>query len=291
MLTSMTGFGKSLVKFNDLIIETEVKSLNSRYLELSFKMPKSLTQKEFEIRELVKSKLSRGKVFVAIYISRDSSSKTNSYIDSEGLEKAVGILTELKQKLNIKTALKIENLISFQNLYLTDTAIDEENEFKYIQQAIIEAIEDLNIMRKKEGSELEIDLNKRVNTIEESLKFVENSNPEFIKLYFEKLKERAKQLTTDLVDNPDRLNMELALISEKYDVTEECVRLHSHISQFRETMNNGNEAGRRLNFLCQEMNREANTINSKSISSDITYSGIAIKDELEKIREQIQNIE
>ncbi|MFH0736538.1 MAG: YicC/YloC family endoribonuclease [bacterium] len=291
MLTSMTGFGKSVVKHNDLIIETEVKSLNSRYLELSFKMPKSLTQKEFEIRELVKSKLSRGKVFVAIYISRDSSSKTNSYIDTEGLEKAVGILTELKEKLNIKDPLKIENLISFQNLYLTETVIDEENEFKYVQQAIALAIDDMNIMRKREGNELEIDLNKRVSLIEEQLNFVENSNPDIIKAYFEKLKERAKQLSADLIENPDRLNMELALLSERYDVTEECVRLHSHIMQFRETMNLGNEAGRKLNFLCQEMNREANTINSKSISSEITYSGITIKDELEKIREQIQNIE
>ncbi len=291
MLTSMTGFGKSIVKFNDLIIETEVKSLNSRYLELSFKMPKSLTQKEFEIRELVKSKLTRGKVFVAIYISRDSSSKTNSYVDNEGLEKAVGILTELKQKLNIKTPLKIENLISFQNLYLTETVIDEENEFKYVQQAILLAIDDLNIMRKREGGELEVDLNKRVTLIEDQLNFVESSNPDIIKAYFEKLKERAKQLAVDLVENQDRLNMELALLSERYDVTEECVRLHSHIMQFRETMNSGNEAGRKLNFLCQEMNREANTIGSKSISSDITYSGITIKDELEKIREQIQNIE
>jgi uncharacterized protein (TIGR00255 family) len=291
MLTSMTGFGKSVVKYNDLIIETEVKSLNSRFLELSFKMPKSLTQKEFEIRELVKSKLNRGKVFVAIFISRDPTSKINSFIDNDGLEKAVSILTELKNKLNLRGALKIENLIAFQNLYLTETVIDEENEFKYILQSISEAIDEMNKMRLREGNELGIDLLKRIDIIEEKMQFVQNRNPEEISEYFNKLKEKAKQLTQDIVDNPDRLNLELALLSEKYDVTEECVRLKSHIMQFRETIKIGNEAGRKLNFLCQEMNREANTINSKSISPDVTYAGIAIKDELEKIREQIQNIE
>ena len=291
MLTSMTGFGKSVVKYNDLIIEAEVKSLNSRFLELSFKMPKSLTQKEFEIRELVKSKLNRGKVFVAIFISRDPTSKINSFIDNDGLEKAVSILTELKNKLNLRGALKIENLIAFQNLYLTETVIDEENEFKYILQSISEAIDEMNKMRLREGNELGIDLLKRIDIIEEKMQFVQNRNPEEISEYFNKLKEKAKQLTQDIVDNPDRLNLELALLSEKYDVTEECVRLKSHIMQFRETLKIGNEAGRKLNFLCQEMNREANTINSKSISPDVTYAGIAIKDELEKIREQIQNIE
>ncbi len=291
MLTSMTGFGKSVVKYNDLIIETEVKSLNSRFLELSFKMPKSLTQKEFEIRELVKSKLNRGKVFVVIFISRDPSSKINSFIDQDGLEKAVSILTELKNKLNLKGALKIENLISFQNLYLTETVIDEENEFKYILQSISEAIDEMNKMRLREGNELGIDLLKRVDIIEEKMQFVQNRNPQEISDYFNKLKEKAKQLTLDIIDNPDRLNLELALLSEKYDITEECVRLKSHIMQFRETIKVGTEAGRKLNFLCQEMNREANTINSKSISPDVTYAGISIKDELEKIREQIQNIE
>ncbi|HPN37683.1 MAG TPA: YicC family protein [Melioribacteraceae bacterium] len=291
MLKSMTGFGKSVVKFNDIIIETEVKSLNSRFLELNFRIPKSLTQKEFEIRELIKNKLNRGKVFIAIFISRDPLSKTNSFIDQDGLEKAVSILTELKQKLNLKGSLKIENLISFQNLFLTETTIDEENEFKYILQSISDAIDEMNKMRLREGEELGKDLLNRANIIEEKMQFIQNRNPQEIIDYFNKLKEKAKQLTLDIIDNPDRLNLELALLSEKYDITEECVRLKSHLLQFRDTIKIGTDAGRKLNFLCQEMNREANTINSKSISPDVTYAGISIKDELEKIREQIQNIE
>jgi len=287
----MTGFGKSVVKFNDIIIETEVKSLNSRFLELNFRIPKSLTQKEFEIRELIKNKLNRGKVFIAIFISRDPLSKTNSFIDQDGLEKAVSILTELKQKLNLKGSLKIENLISFQNLFLTETTIDEENEFKYILQSISDAIDEMNKMRLREGEELGKDLLNRANIIEEKMQFIQNRNPQEIIDYFNKLKEKAKQLTLDIIDNPDRLNLELALLSEKYDITEECVRLKSHLLQFRDTIKIGTDAGRKLNFLCQEMNREANTINSKSISPDVTYAGISIKDELEKIREQIQNIE
>ncbi len=291
MLKSMTGFGKSVVKYNDLTIETEVKSLNSRFLELSFKIPKNLTQKEFEIRELVKSKLSRGKVFIAIYITRDPSSQASSFIDQDGLNKALSILTELKKKLNSKNNIKIENLIAFQHLYITETVIDEENEFKYILDSISKAIDEMNEMRLKEGFELENDLLNRINIIENKMHFIQHENPNDINNYFNRLKEKAKQLTTDILDNPDRLNLELALLSEKYDVTEECVRLKSHISQFKEIIKVGTDAGRKLNFLCQEMNREANTINSKSISPDITYAGITIKDELEKIREQIQNIE
>ena len=164
-------------------------------------------------------------------------------------------------------------------------------EFEIVIEAIDSAVNELNKMREAEGKELEKDLRKRVLIIDEALSKIENSSEESIKNYFEKIKEKAKQLVADLSNNQDRLNMELALIAERADVTEECVRLRSHIKMFLDTISKSEDAGRKLNFIVQEMNREANTINSKSVSSEISHNGISIKEEIEKIREQIQNIE
>ena len=164
-------------------------------------------------------------------------------------------------------------------------------EFGLVVEAIDSAIDNLNTMREAEGRELEKDLWKRVQIIEDALNKIENVSDESVKTYFEKIKEKAKQLVAELSNNHDRLNMELALIAERADVTEECVRLRSHIKMFIDTVAKSEDAGRKLNFIVQEMNREANTINSKSVSSEISHNGISIKEEIEKIREQIQNIE
>ena len=160
-----------------------------------------------------------------------------------------------------------------------------------VEQAIDAAIDDMNQMREAEGSELEKDIRNRLGLIENALNKIENIKEEDLKAYFDRLKERASQLLSEIAENEQRLWTELALLSERYDVTEECVRLRSHIKMFLNTMNSKEDAGRKLNFILQEMNREANTINSKSVSSEISHAGISIKEEIEKIREQIQNIE
>ena len=146
-------------------------------------------------------------------------------------------------------------------------------------------------MRDAEGTELEKDLRKRIELIEAALTKIENRSQQSVKEYFDKVVERAKSLVSEFTNNQDRLNMELALLAERSDVTEESVRLRSHVKMFLETLQKSEDAGRRLNFILQEMNREANTINSKSVSSEISHNGIIIKEEIEKIREQIQNIE
>jgi uncharacterized protein (TIGR00255 family) len=172
-----------------------------------------------------------------------------------------------------------------------DDSAQASEEFDLVVGSIDSAVDELNKMREAEGRELEKDLKKRVALIENSLNEIEKSSGESIRVYFEKVKEKAQQLVADFSNNNDRLNMELALLAERSDVTEECVRLRSHIKMFLDTMEKSEDAGRRLNFILQEMNREANTINSKSIASQISHYGIFIKEEIEKIREQIQNIE
>jgi len=291
MISSMTGYGKGAVEFNDFVIEAEIKSFNSRYLDLSVKMPRTFLQKEFEIREIIKKRIKRGKLYFSLHINKGSNGEKELYINSEGLQNAVSILEEIKHVGKISDKLTLDNLLTLQNLYFTDSVIDPDEDFEHIEKAVNIAIDELIIMRDKEGEQLSQDLINRVDGISNALDEIEKQKSEVVVEYFEKLKTRAKQLVSDIAEYDDRLKMELALLAEKYDITEECVRLRSHMKMFINALNDSKEAGRRLNFITQEMNREANTINSKSVSTEVTNQGIFIKEELEKIREQIQNIE
>ncbi len=291
MISSMTGYGKGLAKNGDLSVEAEIKSLNSRYLDLSLRLPKFLQNKEFEIRERVKNKIKRGKVYLALTIKKGELEERFNEIDPKSVQFAVGLLKDIKKHAKITDKVKLSDILLFQNMLFKDDSEQASEEFGLVVESIDSAIIELNKMRDAEGRELEKDLRKRISIIEEALLKIETTARLTVKDYFEKLKERAIQLVSDLANNTERLNVELALLSERSDVTEECVRLRSHIKLFIDTLEKSEDAGRRLNFIVQEMNREANTINSKSLASEISHSGIMIKEEIEKIREQIQNIE
>ncbi|MFA5805687.1 MAG: YicC/YloC family endoribonuclease [Melioribacteraceae bacterium] len=291
MISSMTGYGKAIVQRDDITVEAELKSLNSRYLDLSLRIPKFLMNKEFEIREKVKNRIKRGKVYLAVSIRKGEVEERFNEIDPAGVKYTLSMLKDIKKYAKLKGNLKLSDVLLFQNMLFKDDYEQAGEEFEIVVEAIDSAINELNKMREAEGKELEKDLRKRVQIIDNALSKIENLSEESIKAYFEKIKEKAKQLIADLSNNQDRLNMELALIAERADVTEECVRLRSHIKMFLDTVSKSDDAGRKLNFIVQEMNREANTINSKSVSSEISHNGISIKEEIEKIREQIQNIE
>lgn len=291
MLNSMTGFGKSTIQKNGFSVETEIKSVNSRYLDLSLRLPKAFYQYELDLREQVKKRISRGKLYVTITAKHEGIDDQLSDIDLKGLSATVKLLEKIKSSANIKGEIKLEHILNYQSYFMNDTEDAKEEEYKLISQSINEALDSLEEMRKKEGAELAIDFEKRLKIIEDNILQIEKLSSDSIKQYFEKLKDRAVKLASDLIDNQDRLMQELAFLSEKYDVTEECVRLRSHIKMYRDAINMNEPSGRRLNFISQEMNREANTINSKSVSAEISAFGISIKEELEKIREQLQNIE
>jgi len=291
MISSMTGYGKGLAKNGDLSVEAEIKSLNSRYLDLSLRLPKFLQNKEFEVRERVKSKIKRGKVYLSVTIRKGEFEERFNEIDPKSVQFAAGLLKDIKKHAKINDKIKLSDILLFQNMLFKDDSEQASEEFGLVVESIDAAIGELNKMRDAEGYELEKDLRKRILIIEESLIIIEKTARITVIEYFEKIKERAAQLLTDFANNNDRLNIELALLSERSDVTEECVRLRSHIKLFLDTLEKSEDAGRKLNFIVQEMNREANTINSKSLASEISHSGISIKEEIEKIREQIQNIE
>jgi uncharacterized protein (TIGR00255 family) len=291
MISSMTGFGKGTAAVGNLVAEAEIKSFNSRFLDFSIRIPRKIANREFEIRNLIKKEIKRGKLNLTVQIKREGVDEDFVSISPSDLNNTLGLIKQIKDTAKIKDEITLTHILSFQNSFLNEEENDSEDEFKVASEAIILAIAELKKMRLEEGHELSEDLRLRVSNIETTALKIEKYSRESVSEYFKKLRERAKQLTEDIVEYEDRLNAELALLAEKYDVTEEFVRLKSHIKLFLDTINNSDEAGRRLNFITQEMNREVNTINSKTVSSKIAHDGIYLKEEIEKIREQIQNIE
>lgn len=291
MIHSMTGYGKANGNSSNYTFEVEVKSVNSRFLDVSVRLPKNLLSKEIELRNLIKQKINRGKVSLNINLTKDGVESGVQNIDKQNLLSTIEILNAIKKEANINEELKISHLLSFPYLLVSDNSEFSDAEFEQLKIALLEAIEKLKKMRSAEGEALLNDLKKRIKNISQLNSDISDLERSSIDVYFSKLKERATELVENMTGNDDRLNLELALLAEKYDITEESVRLESHITQFLDTLENGKEAGKKLNFIVQEMNREANTISNKSVSLDITNKGILIKEELEKIREQIQNIE
>jgi uncharacterized protein (TIGR00255 family) len=291
MLMSMTGYGKGSAGNSNLSAEVEVKSVNSRYLDISLKLPSSLSNKEYELRELIKSKVKRGKLAVFVQIKTSEVSEGETTIDKDKLKGFISLVKEIKKTAKLTDKIKLENLITNRDLFLSENTKFTEIEFVHVIKALNDALDQLIVMKKNEGKELAKDLRKRIGIIGGKVEEVEKESSESKLEYFEKLKERVKLLIQDITPYSDRLEFELAIIADRAEITEECVRLRSHLKFFLDSIDNGEEPGRKINFLCQEMNREANTISSKSISTDITHNMVLVKEEIEKIREQIQNIE
>jgi len=291
MIQSMTGYGKASGSSNNYTFEVEIKSVNSRFLDISVRLPKDLSSKEIELRNLIKQKINRGKVSLNINLLKDGVNNGVSKIDSKNVLNAVEVLNKLRNEANINEELQLSHLLSYPYLFSENDSELSDDEFELLKKALLEAIDNMLKMRYAEGEALVDDLTNRINNISEWNEEISKLGRASVEEYFAKLKERAADLVENISDCDDRLNMELALLAEKYDTTEESVRLESHLKQFLNTLEDGKEAGKKLNFLLQEMNREANTLSNKSVSLDITNKAILIKEELEKIREQVQNIE
>ena len=291
MIHSMTGFGKESAATSKISIEVEVKSVNSRYLEVFIKLPQFLSHKEYELRELIKDKIKRGKINVSIQVKRDTTLNGSTAFDEDKLKSYLKILKQIKKAANLSEEIKLEHLLNNKEFLVSSDYDLSETEFNKLKRTVNTALNNLQIMKKNEGQELAKDLTKRIRFIESNINEIGKESKNSINDYYSKLKERIVELLADSKISEERLNLELAIIADKADITEESVRLKSHLKFFTECIKKEAEPGRKLNFLCQEMNREANTISSKSISTSITHKVVLIKEEIEKIREQIQNIE
>jgi uncharacterized protein (TIGR00255 family) len=287
----MTGFGKGSAGNSKLSAEVEVKSVNSRYLDISLKLPSALSNKEYELREIIRSKVKRGKLSIIVQIKTSGFSDSETAVDKDKLKNFISLIKEIKKTARLTDKIKLDHLISNRELFLAENTGFTEIEFEFVKKALAEALDQFILMKKNEGKELAKDLKKRIEIIGEKVEAVEKESSLSVTGYFDKLKEKMKVLIQDIAPYNDRLELELAVIAERAEITEECVRLKSHMKFFLDSIDKDDEPGRKMNFLCQEMNREANTISSKSISTVIIHNMVLVKEEIEKIREQIQNIE
>ena len=291
MIYSMTGYGKGSAENGKIKTEVEVKSVNSRYLDIALKLPSSLMNKEYELREVIKAKVNRGKLMVVIQVKRNGSDDEVISLNKDMLKNYLSLIKEIKKISKSSEKIKLEHLLLNKEIFETNGLEFSEHEFNVLKKALDNAIIELLKMKKNEGKELAKDLKKRIEIIEAKLDEIEKESGASVNEYHAKFKEKVQAILGDVKLDKDRLEQELAIIVDKAEITEECVRLRSHIKFFSESLEKDDEPGRKLNFICQEMNREANTISSKTISTVITHNTVFIKEEIEKIREQIQNIE
>jgi len=289
----MTGFGRAEVSKNGITVSTEVRSVNSRYLDLTLRLPRNFSQREKELKDLVRTFLNRGNLNITVKIVQDANEVVPLKVNKAAAKSYYKLISEIRKTVKLRDPVKLEHLLAFSDvLEPVDEEETDETEWELMQESVRQALQNLNAMRAQEGGELAADLEKRIRGIEDTLNDVERLSKERIPEERKNLQERIAELAKDkFVIDQNRLELEIALLVDKLDVTEECVRFRSHNKYFLEALNKSEAAGRKLNFLVQEMNREANTIGSKSSDATIAHLVIGLKEELEKIREQLQNIE
>jgi uncharacterized protein (TIGR00255 family) len=292
MIESMTGFGKGEASSKGVSFTVELRSVNNRFLEISSRVPRTISQRESEIKEIIRSKIARGKISLSAAKEDESDNELAIAVDKKRAKEIHAVLEQLRKTTKIKEPVKLEHLLHFSEIFETKEVEEDETEWKVFQQALTKAVISLKSMREKEGAELARDSKERVQAINKRIDTVEALSKKRIPEERKRLTEKVMQLVEDKsIINNQRLELEIAILSEKLDVTEECVRFRSHNKFFLEALQSKESEGRKLNFLIQEMNREANTIGSKCNDVEIAHIVVSIKEELEKIREQLQNIE
>ncbi len=292
MLKSMTGFGRSEIVTDECKISVEMKSVNHRYLDLGIKMPKKFNYFEAAIRNLLKGYIQRGKVDLFIsyedYTEGNVSLRYNRQLAAEYMQ----AFKEMAEQFGIENDVKVSALSRCPEvLTMEQEPEDEDKMWKVLETALREAAERFVETRKAEGENLKADLLGKLDSMTELVSYVEERSPKVIAEYREKLESKVKELLESASVEESRILTEVTIFADKICVDEETVRLRSHIESTRAELMAGGSIGRKLDFIAQEMNREANTILSKSTDLSISDKAIALKTEIEKVREQIQNIE
>ncbi len=289
----MTGFGRAELREKNIEIVTEIRSVNNRFLDIQLRLPKHYYHLEHEVKSMVRQYAARGRLNVFINLKSFSEDSYDGIrINKESVENYWRLLNRLKKQYKIPGKLKLEHLLSFPDIFINEeNGQFAEQTWEKIKEVINEALESFLQMRQEEGVELAKDLKVRINLLGKMIDQIEEMCDQRHEDELQKIRLRIKELV-DLKDvDETRLETEVALIVNRFDVTEECVRFRSHNKLFLTTLENGDTVGRKLNFLLQEMTREANTIGSKANHADISHLVVEIKEEVEKIREQVQNIE
>ncbi|MPQ42459.1 YicC/YloC family endoribonuclease [Clostridium tarantellae] len=294
MVKSMTGFGRATSEEGkERSFSLEIKSVNHRYLDINIRMPRSMISLEEKIRKIVSERLNRGKVDIFINCKNYGKGNDVAKLNSEFAESYIACLEELQQKFGfLKNDLTLSLVAKHPEIIVVEEKEENlEEAWNEINLLLKEALDNMIQMRSIEGEKLAEDILLKCNFIESSVKRIEEKSDTLVGIYKIKLEEKIKELLTNVEIDENRIAMEVAIFADKATIDEEIIRLNSHISQLRETLTLKDSIGRKLDFIIQEMNRETNTIASKSTDIEITNIVIDIKNIIEKIREQIQNME
>lgn len=292
MIKSMTGFGQGIFEGENFRITADIKTVNNRFLDIHTKLPAELAPLESTLKKRVQGSLKRGRVDIMVGITQTA--EVSYEINLPLLRGFVSALHQMQRELGIEGAVDLGLLARLPGAIQTSSNAStlDPNMSAGALAALDQALTTLTEMRSSEGRELAAELNARLNNIEQSLPGIESNAEQLLTLYRERLHKRIQDLLRNVTQvDEGRLAQEVVYLAERSDITEEIARLKSHIAQFRDVLEVGDEAGKKLDFLLQEMNREANTILSKSGELGISKIAIEIKSEIEKLREQVQNVE
>lgn len=289
MIKSMTGFGKISKSTAKYDISIEIKSVNSKYFDINFRLPKSVSALEITLRQPLQDILIRGKIDVRIEINMHTITKFPS-LNTELVKVYKEIFKKIAEEADIEDKPKLDNFLRMPDIvdYINDDSMEEELE-KMTYEAVIECAEKLDEMRQKEGIALEKDITARINNLVENVKLIENAKEDVFEIWKNKFIKRMQDMGVD-ANYEERIVQEASIMGEKADITEEITRLKSHIIQFKNIAAEEYPVGKKLDFLSQEIHREFNTIASKSSKQEIISTVVESKAESDRIREQIQNI-
>ena len=293
MIKSMTGYATAEKNAGEITVSAEMRAYNNRHLDIVLRMPPSYMVLEDKLKGLVAARIARGRVEIKVQIKDESEQAMAFEIDQPRAKAIHSALARLKKEFNLGNDISVEQLLSLGGIIKPVEPSDEPDSlWTTIEACLIQGLDELEIMRQKEGDFIAADLSARLDFIEGCLAEIKGESATLLEQYQERLKERIAALTRETVEiDPARLAQETAFLADRSDISEEIVRAESHVKQFRHIMNAQEPGGRKLNFLLQEFNREFNTIGAKIGHADTSHKIVNIKSELEKIREQIQNVE
>ena len=286
----MTGFGKSEIQNDDLILSLELRTINSRFLDFTPRLPRVLIPYEDEALKLIKEKCIRGRVTLSVKLDYMAGSKNGMVLNQNKLKDYMQVVKEIQHTAERNDLPSMGDMLRLPDIFSTENGSDDAKLQTIFIDALKNALKETDNVRILEGKNIQADLRKRLSEIADSIKQIqkiaEEGKEENYKKYIEKIKELMAEMNAD----ENRIYQEAAITAEKKDITEEIVRINSHIDLFNKYMNSTGNEGKKLNFLLQEMGREVNTIGSKTDFVEICHLVVHMKDELEKIREQVQNI-
>ena len=291
MLRSMTGYGHCEYTENDITFTVEIKTVNHRYSDIFLRIPKQISSLEEQVRSLINDRIHRGKIDVYINYENKSSQDHEVILD-ESLAKAYyNALKKIADDLGLRDDISASTIARFPDIIKVEKKDDSDYIAEILKKAVSAAIDEVIEMRTREGERLKENLFAILDNIENFVRKIEEKAPIVVKEYKEKLEQRLSELIDIQQVDPARIATEVALFADKCSIDEELIRLSSHSFQMKEMLNAGSPVGKKADFLIQEMNREVNTIGSKANDLEITRNVVELKSEIEKLREQIQNIE